>query len=205
MCKEVDSLLENLQNSWQALHQHSQACSVLGLSNDNSPCTLDAPTTIPKTATALQQPRHAAAQHQQSHPPYAQTGAQAAANSMGLSHSTQTAELAAVHQHADHQQHLLPSALGPGTNQKDASFAAAVTQDWSVRRMLWGCEGWLLGVRRIWEHLMHDTQVVSPNCSCACMLCKAHTATAFTKMLSVGKTQGHAVCILVVVCINHGA
>jgi len=201
MCKEVDSLLENLQNSWQALHQHSQACSILGLSNDNSPCTLDAPPTIPKTATALQQPQHAAAQ--QWHPPYAQHGLQAAATSMCLSHSTQTAEHAAVQHHADHQQHVLPGVVGPATNQKDASLAAAVTQEWSVRSMLWGCAGWLLGVRRIWEHLMHDTQVVSPNCSCSCMLSKAHTATAFTKMFSVGRTQGHAVCIPVVVCITH--
>ncbi len=203
MCKEVDSLLESLQNSWQALHQHSQACSILGLSNDNSPCTLDAAPTIPKTATALQQPQHAAAQHQRWHPPYTQQGAQAAATSMGLSHSTQTAELAAVQHHADHQHHLRPSALGPATTQKDASHSAAVTQEWSVRRMLWGREGWLLGVRRIWEHLMHDTQVVSPNCSCSCMLSKARTATAFTKMFSVGRTQGHAVCIPVVVCITH--
>ncbi len=194
MCKEVDSLLENLQNSWQALHQHSQACSVLGLSSDNSPCTLDAPTTITKTATALQQPQHAAAQHQQWHPPYAQQGVQAAATRMGLSHSTQTAE---------HQQHLLPGALGPATDQNDASFS--VTQEWSVRSMLWGCEGWLLGLHRIWEHLMHDTQVVSPNCFCSCALSKAHTATAVTKTASVGRRQGHAVCIPVVVCIIHRA
>ena len=193
MCKEVDSLLENLQNSWQALHQHSQACSILGLSNDNSPCILDAPISIPKTATALQQPQHAAAQHQQWHPPYAQTGVQAAAASMGLSHSTQTAEHAAVQHHADHQQHLLPSALGPVTTQNDASHSAAVTQEWSVRRMLWGSEGWLLGVRRIWEHLMHDTQVVSPNCSYSCMLSKAHAATGATKMFSVAEPQGHAI------------
>ena len=202
-CKEVDSLLENLQHSWQALHQHSQACSILGLSNNNSPCTLDAPTAIPKTATALQQPQHAAAQHQQWHPPDAQQGVQAAATSMGLSHSTQTAEAAAVQHHADHQHHLLLSALGPATDQQDASHSAAVTQGWSMRRMLWGCEGWLLGVRRVWEHLMHDTQVVSPNCSCSCMLSKARTATAFTKMFSVGRAQGYAFCILVIVCMTH--
>ncbi|DBA84892.1 hypothetical protein WJX77_001582 [Trebouxia sp. C0004] len=160
MCKEVDSLLENLQNSWQALHQHSQACSILGLSNDNSPCTLDAPTIIPKTATALQQPQHAAAQHQQWHSPYAQQGVQAAAASMCLSHSTQTAELAAVHHCAGNQQHLLPSALGPATDQNNPSFAAAVAKEWSVGSMLWGCQGWLLDLHRIWEHLMHDTQVV---------------------------------------------
>ncbi|KAL0030429.1 hypothetical protein WJX79_004234 [Trebouxia sp. C0005] len=77
------------------------------------------------------QSQQAAAQHQQWHPPYTQQRMQAAATGMGLSHSTQTADL-----------------------------AAAMTQEWSVRSMLWGCEGWLLGLRRIWEHLMHDTQVV---------------------------------------------
>ena len=203
MCKEVDSLLENLQNSWQALHQHSQACSILGLSNDNLPCTLDAPTTIPKTATGLQQPQHAAAQHQQWHAPYAQQGVPAAATSMGLSHPTHTAELAAVHQHADHQQQELPGAVGPATIQNDALVAAAVTQELSVRSTLWGREGWLLGLRRIWEHLMHDTQVVSPNCSCSCMLSKAHTATAFSNMFGISRTQGLADCIPEVVSIIH--
>ena len=38
-CQEVDSLLAGLQHSWHALHQHPQACSVLGLLPDSFACS----------------------------------------------------------------------------------------------------------------------------------------------------------------------
>ena len=70
MCEELDSLLEGLQSSWHALHQHSHACSVLGLTPGIPPCSPDTPQkmnpfshtlntnlpSIPKSGQQQQQP-----------------------------------------------------------------------------------------------------------------------------------------------------
>lgn len=47
LCQEVDSLLAGLQSSWHTLHQHSQACSVLGLTPGIPPCSPDYPPSMP--------------------------------------------------------------------------------------------------------------------------------------------------------------
>ena len=50
ICQEVDSLLAGLQSSWHALHQHSQACSVLGLTPGIPPCSPDTPPSMPMSS-----------------------------------------------------------------------------------------------------------------------------------------------------------
>lgn len=50
ICQEVDSLLAGLQSSWHTLHQHSQACSVLGLTPGIPPCSPDYPPSMPMSS-----------------------------------------------------------------------------------------------------------------------------------------------------------
>ena len=167
MCKEVDSLLESLQNSWQALHQHSHACSVLGLSTDNGPCTQDTLTSIPmdNLADQHQQQQHGlthmsnnwppiSCQQQDTHPDSAE---QILVPTVSLgSHGDQNLPLQGkACEVSAEQQHTLFNTL------VQAAEADSANQSWSAGSMLWGDRGLLLGLQRLWEHLMHDTQVVS--------------------------------------------
>ena len=176
MCKEVNSLLDSFQHSWQALHQHSQACSVLAFSTDALSSSQTTPTSTPSSAIVQQQQQHAVAhasvqqphpatpQHQQCDPHAAQAGPYASANNAQLSHNPQTTQMTYGQQPAvpsmQHQQ--LMDVPGQASQlHLEESSASAPLQEWSVKNMLWGREGCFLGLHRLWEHFMHDTQVVS--------------------------------------------
>ena len=53
ICQELDSLLIGLQSSWHALHHHSQACSVLGVTPGVHPGSTDSPQSMPTCSPPL--------------------------------------------------------------------------------------------------------------------------------------------------------
>ncbi len=180
ICKEVDSLLANLQNSWQALHQHSQACSVLGLGTDSVPCSQDKPYSLPISGHTQQQLPMTAQWSQQPSPtrlpaaPQNQCSVPEAASEQQQQHAMHD-----VH----HQQRQQPSdTLGQATRLHEhdpltETAPSAAKQGWSVGVILWGHEGLLLGLHKLWEYLMHDTQVVSAAVGGAC--CSVDKASVY--------------------------
>lgn len=159
MCQQVDSLLAGLQSSWDALHQHSQACLDLGLTPDALPCFHNTPFTIPiseqppdpklssiLTANTqqqqLQQPLHRCGQS------YCLQQWLSSANS-DETHvpDDQAARQASVLKHTGHQPQqpkhapLPDSMLGPGLAQQphmyaDALQSAQIQQSASVKEGL---------------------------------------------------------------------
>lgn len=154
MCQELDSILTDLQSSWHALHHHSQAFSVLGVtpglpSCSSSDTTPSMPissrvpnTNLPSTPTSLQRPQQQQqleTQHQCLHPGTAMHDSTSNSNrspAAGGQHFPKAVHTKAQTAQAQHSQHaLFPGPMfTPSTEQQQQQHQQQhqTGHDWSA-------------------------------------------------------------------------
>ena len=140
----MDNLLASLHITWQAMHQHAKLHTELASSTDSLPCNSDL-----SQGTHMSNMQQQQQQHQQM--PQLQAVSQDIQQQY-WSHATD---------HASNP--VYQSQLTQGS-QADAAYpqTSIASEPNSVSwRVLGGQEGFLLGLQRLWQHFMHDTQVVS--------------------------------------------